>query len=91
MLGVASISYEGTDAEIEGLWVSPDAMGQGVGRALFEEIIRRAKAKSAILLHIASDPQAAGFYTRMGAIQNGTVPSRPEGRVLPLLSLKLER
>lgn len=88
-LGVGAISVEGDDAEIEGLWVHPDAMGRGVGRALFDECVRRARAAGARRLVIDSDPHAVGFYERMGATRVGAVPTAIEGRELPRLVLEL--
>lgn len=83
IVGVGSLSREGETAEVEGLWVAPDAMGRGAGRALFDECVRRAKATGATALIIASDPHAVGFYERMGAVRVGAVPSDIEGRELP--------
>ena len=89
VLGVAGISLEGTDAEIEGLWVAPQAMGRGAGRALFAECVRRARLAGATRLLIDSDPNAVGFYQRMGATRIGAVPTPIEGRHLPRLALSL--
>jgi hypothetical protein len=38
---------------------------------------------------VPSDPNAQGFYVKMGAQRVGEVPSRPPGRTLPLLVLRL--
>ncbi|ACY15581.1 GNAT family N-acetyltransferase [Haliangium ochraceum] len=91
-IAVGSISIDesdGTLADLEGLWVDPDAIGSGAGRALFERLAAEARALGAHALRIASDPNAEGFYLRMGAARVGTMPSQPEGRVLPLLHLRL--
>ena len=89
--GVASLSVDHSrTAEIEGLWVDPDSMGRGVGRALFNELARRARAAGAEAIRIASDPQAEGFYLRMGAVRVGSVKSGPSGRMLPELWFRLE-
>ena len=44
-------------------------------------------------LEISSDPNAEGFYQRMGAKRIGVVRSEIEGkpRVLPRMSIELER
>lgn len=89
LLGVAGISVDGADAEVEGLWVDPSAMGRGAGRALFEECVRRARAAGAARLIIDSDPNAVGFYERMGAKRIGAVPTAIEGRELPRLVMPL--
>src|SRR5207302_7733682 len=46
---------------------------------------RGAAPRDPASLEIASDPNAQGFYRRMGARPVGFVPSRPRGRRLPLL------
>jgi len=91
ILGVASLSVDAEVAEIEGLWVTPGAMGRGIGRRLLREVVRRARAVNAGVLKIVSDPQAEGFYLRMGAVRRGEVPSTPPGRTLPVLELDLRR
>lgn len=71
---------------VEHLWVDPSAMGQGVGRALLRDALRRAQAAGAIGLVIVSDPHAAGFYRRLGGRPAGVLlaemPGAP-GRTLP--------
>ena len=55
-------------AELEWLFVAPDAMGHGIGRALLadaEAIARRAGAHE---LRIESDPFARAFYEHCGAV-----------------------
>jgi ribosomal protein S18 acetylase RimI-like enzyme len=75
--------------ELEHLWVRPDRMRQGVGTTLLAHAIVTARAAGATAITIASDPNAVGFYERMGARRVGEVPSTPAGRVLPLLRLEL--
>src|SRR5262249_38658890 len=78
----------GTDrTHLEHLWVLPQAMGQGVARALFTHTIERMKASGIETLEIESDPNAAGFYEHMGARRVGTTVTELEGnrRELPVL------
>jgi GNAT superfamily N-acetyltransferase len=69
------------------LWVLPDRMGQGIGRSLFYHAVERTKAFGFRELEIESDPNAEGFYLRMGARRVGlsihTVEKRQ--RELPVL------
>ena len=80
----------GATRELEHMWVAPDRIGGGVGRALLRHAIDRLRADGAVTLRIASDPYAEGFYRRMGARRVADVPSTPEGRTLPLLLLEPE-
>ena len=56
---------------LEHLWVLPAFQGCGLGRALFDEAVRQARAVGATELHIKSDPNAEPFYLKMGAVRTG--------------------
>ena len=89
VVGFHALSGEGLTRELDHLWVAPEQLGAGVGAALFVHAARTARAEGASELRIASDPNAEGFYVKMGARRAGEVPSRPAGRTLPLLVLRL--
>ena len=83
-IGVASISSNPEqNFELEDFWISPDHIGIGAGRFLFEFVINWLSASNAISLKIVADPNAAGFYKRMGASFVGMILSKPEGREIP--------
>jgi len=65
---------------LEHLWVLPETMRRGVGRALFAHAIERVKVIGFEMLEIESDPHAAGFYERMGARQIGVTITEMEAR-----------
>ena len=56
---------------LEHLWVRPEFQGRGLGRALFGEAVRQARALGATELRIKSDPNAEPFYLKMGAVRTG--------------------
>ena len=92
ILGVAQVSGDGDEAYLEKLFVDPDAMGRGVGRALFEWARTVACKRGASTLIIEADPEAAPFYRRLGAVDAGIAPSLSiPGRSLPRLVLPLAR
>jgi GNAT superfamily N-acetyltransferase len=72
---------------LEHLWVEPQFMGAGVGRMLFSHAIEIAASRGARTIEIESDPNAEGFYLRMGALRVGESVSMIDGqrRVLPVL------
>lgn len=72
---------------LEHLWVLPKAMGNGVGRALFNHAIERAKVLGIEAIEIESDPNAEKFYVKMGARRIDTKIAELEGqaRTLPVL------
>ena len=90
IFGFYALSHQGEAFELEHLWVDPQHMGTGVGALLFEHAVFTVRSMGGSVLNIASDPHAEGFYLRMGASCVGELPSRPEGRSLPLLALVIE-
>lgn len=76
--------------ELEDLFVEPDAIGTGVGRALFRHVVRRAAAQGMARLCFDADPNAEPFYASMGAVRVGESPSGSiPGRMLPRLELAI--
>tara|TARA_R110002096_G_scaffold152935_1_gene316419 strand:+ start:608 stop:1066 length:459 start_codon:yes stop_codon:yes gene_type:complete len=92
--GIAGVLHVQTDSEeavLDKLFIDPDAMGLGAGRALFDKAVEIMKSDGAKIMSIDADPEAAGFYRKMGAITVGRVPSTViEGRTLPLMRYSLE-
>jgi N-acetylglutamate synthase-like GNAT family acetyltransferase len=78
-------------AELEHMWIEPQQMGNGVGRALFEHTIRRAQELGLTELELSADPNAEGFYQRMGGKRIGEVQADMDGqtRVLPRMTVNL--
>jgi GNAT superfamily N-acetyltransferase len=91
LAGFCAISLENEKASVEHLWVLPDYMGKGIGAELFSHMLSRCKELGARALEIESDPNAQGFYERMGAVKVGEVISEVDGqpRILPLLEINL--
>jgi GNAT superfamily N-acetyltransferase len=90
LVGVAQITASGEAADLQKMFVEPSAIGLGVGRALFEWAVSQAKALRAHHMTIEADPGAAGFYRKMGAVDDGVAASGSiHGRVLPRLLFTL--
>lgn len=90
MAGVAQVGSRGQDADLLALFIDPPYMGAGMGKALFQWCVTAARNFSQKRLLIDADPDAAGFYERMGARRIGTTPSGSiPGRLLPLLEYPL--
>jgi len=73
-LGVVDCAFLGEDVDLMHLFVEPTALGRGVGRALFSTAIEWTRAQSRRTLLIASDPNAVGFYRRLGAVDADSFP-----------------
>lgn len=89
VVGFYAVSSAGSLAELEHMWVEPDAIGRGFGSRLFTHAIATAAEAGAESMRVASDPHAEGFYLHKGARRIGTVPSTPQGRHLPLLEFAI--
>ena len=83
--GCCALVVSGRLAELEHMWISPEQMGKGVGRALFEHTRQRAGVLGFNQLELSADPHAERFYERMGAKRVGGVLADMFGqpRVLP--------
>ena len=82
----------GDPVEVEDLWVEPDAMGAGHGRRLFEHAVAIAASTGARALELDADPNARGFYERMGMVHIGDTPSNlVPGRTLPRMRLAIDQ
>lgn len=90
-IGVCSLEPVGDQLEIAGMWVSPDAVGGGVGRALLDAALNHCREKKVAVLRLLSDPNAQGFYEKMGACLIGQERGSPTGRLLPLMHFKVDR
>jgi GNAT superfamily N-acetyltransferase len=86
-----ALTGTGRELELEHLWVSPAWIGTGVGRLLFEHTMGKAASRGAACVKIEADPNAEGFYLRMGARRVGENVYEIEGqkRVLPLMAVEL--
>ena len=90
-VGFYALVGEGRRIELEHLWVSPEYMGEGVGRILFDHALGKAASLGAQTLRLEADPNAEGFYRRMGAERMGENVYEIEGqrRVLPLMAVEV--
>ena len=92
-VGFYALVGGGRELNLEHLWVLPAWIGTGLGRTLFEHAMRRAAELGARMVRIESDPNAEGFYRRMGARRTGENVYEMEGRerVLPVMVVELPK
>jgi GNAT superfamily N-acetyltransferase len=90
LAGLAEVKSSGETAQLEKLFVEPAMLRTGTGRKLLDWAKATARAAGAMALVIEADPDAAEFYRRMGAVDDGLVPSGSiPGRLIPRLNLPL--
>lgn len=82
------------EAEISLLFVEPAVIGRGIGRALWNHAVAKARSEGLRRLKVLSDPFALGFYRAVGATLSGKIRSSvraPDGseRCLPVLHYEL--
>ncbi len=89
VIGFYALINEGNKAELDHLWVAPGHIGGGVGRELFVHAMRTAASEDITAVEILADPNAEGFYQKMGAFRVGESVSEIDGqpRTLPRLTV----
>jgi ribosomal protein S18 acetylase RimI-like enzyme len=77
-------------AWIENLWVSPEFIGRGVGKGLFQHALEQSRQRGCKTLRLEADPKATGFYEKMGMKKIGERVSEVEGhpRILPIMEIQ---
>jgi GNAT superfamily N-acetyltransferase len=76
--------------ELDHLWLLPRFIGSGLGRLMFEHAVRRAGEIGATRLELEAEPNALGFYRRMGAREVREAQSAL-GRTVQIMALDLRQ
>jgi GNAT superfamily N-acetyltransferase len=64
------------DAELDGLFVDPDAWGHGIGRRLVDHALQEARRRGCLNLNVVANQRALGFYLACGFEALGEVATR---------------
>lgn len=92
IVGFTTLQGEPPTGVLGMMFVDPQAIGQGIGRLLFEHTITAGRDLGFTELTIDADPNAEPFYRAMGAVRTGSVPSGSiAGRVLPQMVVAIQR
>lgn len=87
--GFYSLVPAGPAWELDHLWVAPQFMRRGFGRALLRHALEAAFRGGAASVTVDADPNAETFYLSCGALRRGAVaapiPGQPD-RVRPQLA-----
>lgn len=89
LVGVAQLVSRDREAVLDKLFVEPQFIGTGIGRALFEWAVQRSTEWGATKITIESDPFAVPAYKAFGCTQVGLTSSSPTGRELPIMEYLL--
>jgi GNAT superfamily N-acetyltransferase len=60
------LPVHGAACELDGLFVEPDLMRKGIGRALIADVVERARAHGVRHIGVIANPTAIDFYTKVG-------------------------
>lgn len=88
--GFYALCVTGQKAELEHMWVTPASIGTGIGKELFLDAMERAAALEVDAVELTADPNAAGFYRRMGATEIGETESAIDGQTRKLPRMTIE-
>jgi len=74
---------------LEHMFLQPSFIGKGLGTKLFYHCMRTCGLKNISTVNILADPNAKGFYQKMGCRFTADYPSSIEGRTTPFLEFLL--
>jgi GNAT superfamily N-acetyltransferase len=60
-----------TACELDGLFVEPELMRKGIGRALIADVVERARTHGVDRIDVIANPTAVDFYTKVGFERGG--------------------
>jgi GNAT superfamily N-acetyltransferase len=90
LVGMIALSDADDHAELEDFFVAPEAQGQGVGRALMDELQAECRSRGHARIEVDADPNAEATYARLGFHTIGRSPSGSiPGRYLPRMVRRL--
>lgn len=87
-IGWYRLALDRSPAWLDDLWVIPEWIGRGVGRLLLSDAIAACRARGIAQMELEADPNALGFYLRMGGVVIGERISE-WNRPVPLVRLDL--
>jgi GNAT superfamily N-acetyltransferase len=88
-IGFAMLIAQGDVCVLDDLWIDPDWIGRGIGTRLFEACAERARDLGATRLEWEAEPNAVGFYERMGGRYLRESAPTELGRTVPDMGLEL--
>ncbi|WP_017728458.1 GNAT family N-acetyltransferase [Halalkalibacterium ligniniphilum] len=87
---VAFYNFEVKNKKLEALFIDPDYIGKGIGKLLWLDLLGKAKELNIKEFTLDSEPNAEGFYLKMGANKIGYTSSTVfPNRNLPLMKVKV--
>lgn len=83
---IGFFSFQRKEDALDFLYLHPNYKGKGYGKLLWKSVVEKAVELGMKCFTIDSDPNAKGYYMKMGAKSIGETPSTVfKDRLLPLL------
>ena len=74
---------------LEHIFIRPEFIRKGIGTQLIRDVQKTCKELGIKRIYIFSDPNAKGFYEKIGADYIKESPSSIEGRTVSLFEMKI--
>lgn len=84
--GFCALKEHSDHYEVLHLWLLPELIGKGLGKALLNNSLEQVVLKEWPIL-VEADPNAEEFYKKQGFKTYGKKESFPKGRYLPLMKM----
>ena len=85
----AALIARGEVVWLDDMWVEPEWIGKGVGSLLFRHAVERAAELGGKTMEWEAEPNAIGFYERVGGRYFRDSEPTEWGRVLPVMGVDL--
>jgi GNAT superfamily N-acetyltransferase len=88
VIGWVSLMSRDDVCWLDDLWIEPEWIGRKVGSLLFGHAVERAKQRGATRMEWEAEPNALGFYERMGGRYLRDSEPSIWGRVIPVMGIE---
>jgi GNAT superfamily N-acetyltransferase len=88
-VGWVAVIPRGDVCWLDDLWVDPGWIGAGIGSRLFGQAAERGRQLGASRMEWEAEPNALGFYEKMGGRYLRDSKPSPWGRLLPVMGVDL--
>jgi GNAT superfamily N-acetyltransferase len=89
-IGWAALIPQGEVVWLDDMWVEPEWIGKTVGSLLFRHSVERATRLGGTRMEWEAEPNAVGFYEKLGGRYLRDSEPTEWGRVLPVMGVDLE-
>ncbi len=83
----AFFTIEEKTIKLDNLFVLPNYIGKGLGRALMDDFLIRLKKTNAKKIILHSEPNVEKFYAKFGFVKVGQLETSIKDRYLPIMEL----